>query len=376
MAKADYYDLLNLARDAGDAEIKKAYRKLAMQYHPDRNPGDMAAEEKFKEVSEAYEVLADAEKRAAYDQFGHAAFEGGAGGGFDFNFSSSFADVFDDLFGEFMGGGGRRPRHGGGRGSDLRYNLEISLEEAFEGAKTEIQIATSANCDACSGSGSAQGSKPGLCVTCRGHGKVRAQSGFFTVERTCPSCHGAGQVIVDPCTACQGSGRQTRDKALAVNIPAGVEDGTRIRLSGEGEAGLRGGPPGDLYIFISVRSHRLFERSGDDLFCRVPITLVNAALGGDIRVPTLDGGHAKISIPAGTQSGRRFRLRGKGMPHLRSQKQGELYIETMVETPVNLTKRQKELLREFEGAGDARRTNPETAGFFKKVKELWSDFTE
>jgi len=381
MSKTDYYELLGVDKSADAADLKKNYRKQAMQYHPDRNPGDEVAEAKFKEISEAYEVLSDPEKRAAYDQYGHAAFEGGQGGpgGFDFNFSSSFADVFDDLFGEFMGGGGGRRgggRSGASRGSDLRYNMEISLEDAFNGKKTEIEIPSTVGCDDCGGSGAAQGSKPTTCGGCNGHGKVRAQSGFFTIERTCPSCQGAGQVIDNPCRGCGGAGRVTKEKTLSVNIPQGVEDGTRIRLTGEGEAGLRGGPTGDLYIFISVEHHHLFQREGADIYCRVPISMVNAALGGAVQVPTVGGGRANITIPNGTQGGKQFRLRGKGMPHLRGAGQGDQYVQVMVETPVHLNKKQKELLREFEKVGDNAKTSPESEGFFDKVKELWSDFTD
>ncbi len=377
MSKQDYYDLLKVGRDADEAELKRAYRKQAMQYHPDRNPGDQEAEAKFKEISEAYEVLSDPEKRAAYNQYGHAAFEsGGPGAGFDFNFSSSFADVFDDLFGEFMGGGRRGGRGGATRGSDLRYNLSVSLEDAYAGLKTEIEVPTSVSCDDCGGSGAAKGSKPATCGTCQGHGKVRAQSGFFTIERTCPTCQGAGQVIDDPCRGCGGVGRTTKEKTLSVNIPAGVEDGTRIRLSGEGEVGLRGGPTGDLYIFIAIEPHNIFQRDGGNIYCRVPISMVAATLGGSVQVPTLGGGRANITLPAGTQNGKQFRLRGKGMPHLRGHGQGDLYIQVQVETPVNLTKRQKELLREFDQAGDDQQSSPQSAGFFDKVKELWNDVTD
>lgn len=374
MSRQDFYELLNVGRDAGDGDIKKAYRKLAMQYHPDRNPGDTEAESRFKEVTEAYEVLSDQEKRRAYDQFGHAAFEGGAGGG-GFDFSGSFADVFDDLFGEFMGGG-RRRSSGATRGADLRYNLEISLEDAFNGRKAQIRVPTSTTCESCEGSGAEGGTKPVTCPTCHGHGKVRAQQGFFTIERTCPGCHGAGQIIQDPCKACSGAGRVQTEKTLSVNVPAGVEDGTRIRISGEGEAGLRGGTTGDLYIFLSITPHRLFRREGPHVFCRVPISMVTAALGGSIDVPTVGGGRVSLNVPAGTQTGKQFRLKGKGMAQLRSQNHGDMYIETMVETPVNLNKRQKELLQSFAEEGSQERTSPETAGFFAKVKELWDDLTE
>ncbi len=372
----DFYATLGVDRSASASEIKRAYRKLAKEYHPDRNPGDAAAETRFKEVNQAYEILKDDEKRAAYDQYGHAAFEQGMGGGGE-GFSSSFADVFDDLFGEFMGGGGRRRgRDGASRGSDLRYNLEISLEDAFHGKQAQVHVPTSIPCEPCKGSGAEPGSTPDTCPTCQGMGKVRAQSGFFTIERTCPACGGQGQVIANPCGTCGGAGRVQRDKTLSVNIPRGVEDGTRIRLAGEGEAGLRGGPPGDLYIFLSVAGHHLFRRDGAHIYCRVPISLVSAALGGNIEVPTLDGGRVNVAIPEGTQTGKQFRLRGKGMPILRRQGAGDMYIQAVVETPVNLNRKQKELLRAFGEAGDADRTSPDSAGFFARVKEFWEDLTD
>jgi len=378
VAKRDYYEILGVGRDADADALKKAYRKQAMQYHPDRNPGNAEAEAKFKELSEAYEVLRDEQKRAAYDRYGHAAFEGGGGpgGGFDFNFSSSFADVFDDLFGEFMGGGGRRRGGGQTRGADLRYNLEIGLEDAFRGKQAQIRVPTSIACEACEGSGAEGGAKPVACPTCHGAGRVRAQQGFFTIERTCPGCHGAGHVIQNPCRTCNGAGRVQREKTLAVNIPAGVEEGTRIRLAGEGEAGVRGGPAGDLYLFISLAQHPIFRREGGDLYCRVPIAMTVAALGGEIEVPTVGGARVGVSIPAGTQTGKQFRLRAKGMPHLRGGGSGDLYIQTFVETPVNLTKRQRELLKDFEKAGDSADTSPESHGFFAKVKELWNELTD
>jgi molecular chaperone DnaJ len=376
MAKRDYYETLGLQRGASAQEIKSAYRKLAMQYHPDRNPGDEAAEQRFKEINEAYEVLKDDQKRAAYDQFGHAAFEQGMGGGrpggFDFG---SFADVFDDLFGDLAGGGRRRGANN--RGADLRYNLTITLEDAFNGKKAQLRVPTSVACEACGGSGSEGGAAAVACPTCRGMGRVRAQQGFFTLERTCPNCQGTGSVIKDPCKTCQGSGRQQEEKSLAVNIPPGVEDGTRIRLAGEGEAGLRGAPPGDLYIFISVQPHRMFQRQGQDLYCEVPITFATAALGGEIDVPTIEGKRLKLSIPAGTQTGRQFRVRDKGMVELQGKRRGDMFVEVTVETPVNLTKRQQELLREFEGAGDSGSTHhPASTGFFAKMKELWDDLRD
>jgi len=378
MAKQDYYELLGVARGAGADEIKRAYRKMAMQYHPDRNPGDKEAETKFREVSEAYEVLKDEQKRAAYDRFGHAAFEQGGGragaGGFDFNFATGFADIFDEMFGDLMGG--RRGGGGASRGADLRYNLEISLEDAFKGSTATVRIPTSVVCDGCSGSGAEAGTQPVVCPTCSGVGKVRAQQGFFTIERACPSCGGAGRVIKDPCKSCGGSGRIRKEKTLQVNIPAGVEDGTRIRLAGEGEAGLRGSAPGDLYIFLAIAPHRFFQRDGANLHCRVPIPMTTAALGGTVEVPTIEGNRAKLNVPAGTQSGHQFRLKGKGMSVLRSPTRGDLYIQAVVETPVNLTKRQQELLREFEKAGNKEGTHPESEGFFAKVRELWEDLKD
>ncbi|MSO64357.1 MAG: molecular chaperone DnaJ [Alphaproteobacteria bacterium] len=375
MAK-DFYELLGVDRGASDADIKKAYRKLAMQHHPDRNPGDKAAEEKFKELSEAYDILRDGEKRAAYDRFGHAAFaSGGVGRGAHSasDFASSFSDVFDDLFGEFMGGGRQRSST---RGTDLRYNLEITLEDAYRGKKTTIRVPASVACETCHGSGTASDAAPVPCRTCQGRGKVRMQQGFFTIERTCPSCHGAGQVIENPCRTCGGSGRTRRERTLSVNIPPGVEEGTRIRLAGEGEAGLRSGPPGDLYIFLAIAQHRLFQQAGLDVLCRVPIPMTTAALGGDIEVPSLDGSRAKVTIPAGIQTGKQFRLKGKGMPQLRGHGHGDMYVEFTVETPVNLTKRQRELLDEFQKAGGNKSHSPESEGFFAKVKELWDDLRD
>ncbi|CAK0753526.1 chaperone protein DnaJ [Azospirillaceae bacterium] len=386
MAKQDYYELLGVQRAASPDELKKAYRKMAMQYHPDRNPGDKSAEQKFKEISEAYDVLRDEQKRAAYDRFGHAAFEGGGGGGrsaggFDFSFGGGFADIFDEMFGEFMGGGGGRRGGGGGntaggRGSDLRCNLEVTLEDAFRGSQTTVRVPTSVMCESCKGSGSEGGGQPVSCSTCSGMGKIRAQQGFFTIERACPACHGAGRVIKDPCRSCGGSGRTRRDKSLQVNIPAGVEDGTRIRLAGEGEAGLRGAPPGDLYIFLSIGAHRFFQRDGANIHCRVPIPMTTAALGGNVEVPTIDGSRARINVPAGTQTGHQFRLKAKGMSVLRSPTRGDMFIQAVIETPMNLTKRQQELLREFEKAGEQEKTHPESEGFFAKVKELWQDLKD
>ncbi len=375
MAKRDYYDLLGVARGASEAEIKKAYRKKAMDLHPDRNQADPEAEGRFKEVNEAYEVLKDGQKKAAYDRFGHAAFENGGGGfrgGQGADFSSAFSDVFDDLFGDFMGGqrgggGGRGQR--ASRGSDLRYNLRLSLEEAYTGKQATISVPSSAICDTCSGTGAEGGAEPTTCPTCAGMGKVRAQQGFFTVERTCPTCSGRGQIIKNPCKVCGGQGRVRKDRTLNVNIPAGVETGTRIRLAGEGEAGLRGGPAGDLYIFIEVDSHPIFERDNQNLYCRIPVSMTTATLGGELEAPTLDGGRTRVKVPAGVQTGKQLRLRGKGMPSLRGAVPGDLYIELAVETPVNLTTRQRELLEEFEAAG--KNNSPATQDFFSRVKGFW-----
>jgi molecular chaperone DnaJ len=377
MAKRDYYETLGLSRGASADEIKKAYRQKAKELHPDRNADNPDAESQFKEANEAYEVLKDAEKKAAYDRFGHAAFENGMGGGGqrggygggNADFASAFSDVFDDLFGDFMGG-----RQGGGRsratrGNDLRYNLQITLEEAFSGLQKTISVPTSVACDSCNGTGAEGGSEPVTCPTCSGMGKVRAQQGFFTVERTCPTCSGMGQTIKNPCKTCHGAGRAEKNRSLSVNIPAGVETGTRIRLAGEGEAGLRGGPSGDLYIFIEVRPHKLFERDGTNLYCRVPVSMVSAALGGDIEVPTIDGGRSRVKIPEGSQTGRQMRLRGKGMPALRSGGTGDMFIELNVETPVKLNGRQKELLREF--ADLSEENNPQSSSFFSSVKSFW-----
>ena len=378
MAKQDFYELLGVAKGCGAEDLKKAYRKLAMQWHPDRTPGDKAAEQKFKDINEAYDVLKDDQKRAAYDRFGHAAFENGgrgAGGPGDFGFAAGFADIFDEMFGDFMGG--RRGQQSATRGNDLRYNMEISLEEAFKGKQSNIRVPTLTACESCSGTGAESGSKPVTCPTCHGHGRVRAQQGFFTIERTCPTCHGGGRVIENPCRVCGGQGRVRREKTLSVSIPAGVEDGNRIRLSAEGEAGVRGGAPGDLYIFLSVKPHRFFQRDGANIQCRVPIDITTAALGGTIEVPSIDGTRAKLTVPPGAQTGRQFRLKGKGMSVLRSPSRGDMYIEVMVETPVNLTKRQQELLREFAEAGDGKRaTSPEAEGFFSRVKEFFEDLRE
>jgi len=376
MAKQDFYDILGVSKSADADELKRAYRKLAMQLHPDRNPGDKSAEHKFKDINEAYDVLKDDQKRAAYDRFGHAAFENGSRGPGDFagGFSGGFADIFEEMFGAM--GGGRRTQAGPSRGSDLRYNLEVSLEDAFRGKQTTVRVATFANCDSCKGSGAEPGTSPAACRTCHGHGRVRAQQGFFTIERPCPTCQGSGQVIEKPCRPCGGQGRVRREKTLSVNIPPGVEDGTRIRLAGEGEVGMRRAPPGDLYIFVAIAQHAIFQRDGANIFCRVPIPFTTAALGGAIEVPTVEGSRTRVTVPAGTQSGHQFRLRGKGMTVLRSAVRGDMYIQAIVETPVNLNKRQQELLREFEQAGENRKTNPESEGFFARVKEFFEDLRE
>ncbi len=368
MSKRDYYEVLGVERSVSDSDLKSAYRKLAMRFHPDRNPGDIEAEHRFKELNEAYEILKDGDKRAAYDRFGHAAFEHGGGPGFGAEFASSFADIFDDFFG--MGGGRRSRASGRERGADLRYNMELTLEEAFLGKSAQIRIPTSVVCESCAGTGAKAGTKPKACPSCGGLGKIRHAQGFFTLERTCVTCQGRGQVIEAPCATCGGLGRTTRERALSVNIPPGVEDGTRIRLSGEGEAGVRGGPPGDLYIFLSIGTHPFFQRDGADLHFRATISMTTAALGGEFEVPTIDGGKTRVKIPEGTQSGRRFRLQAKGMPVLRSKQLGDMYVQVMVETPQNLTKRQRELLTEFQKLS-SNDNNPESAGFFGRVKEFF-----
>ena len=369
MSKRCFYEVLGCQRGASIEEIKGAYRKLAKELHPDKNAGDKTCEHRFKEINEAYDILKDEQKRAAYDRFGHAAFENGGPRANGFDFASSFTEVFDDLFGEFMGG--RRTRRQN-RGSDLRYNLEISLEEAFKGTDAHIGLTTAVACELCGGTGAEPGSHPEQCGTCSGMGKVRAQQGFFTIERTCPNCRGSGRIVRNPCKPCRGSGQVQKERTLSVNVPPGVEEGTRIRLTGEGQAGLNGGPPGDLYIFVSVKPHSIFQRDGHDLYCRAPISFTTAALGGAIEVPTCDGGRSKISIPEGTQSGRQFRLRGKGMPVLRGGGvSGDLYIEVMVETPSKLTRKQKELLRAFEKES-AEGMLPESESFLAKLKDFWS----
>jgi len=372
--KADFYETLRVSRNADEKELKAAFRKLAMQYHPDRNPGNPEAEQKFKEVNEAYETLRDPQKRAAYDRFGHDAFQnggmGGARGGFN---AGGFSDIFEDIFGDIMGGGRGRRSGGRERGADLRYNMEITLEEAFTGKTAQIHVPTSVSCTECSGSGAKPGSSPVQCKMCNGVGRVRATQGFFAVERTCPQCQGRGQIIEDPCGKCSGQGRTVEERTLSVNIPAGIEDGTRIRLAGEGEAGLRGGPSGDLYIFLSIKPHEFFQRDGADLYCKVPISMTTAALGGSFEVTTLDGTQTRVKIPEGSQNGRQFRLRGKGMPVLRQNQVGDLYIQIAVETPQNLTKRQRELLEEFEKISSSE-NNPQSTGFFARMKDFFESF--
>ncbi len=380
MAKRDYYEVLGSKKSDSPEEIKKAYRKSAFKYHPDKNKGDKAAEAKFKEASEAYHVLSDKERRKNYDQFGHAAFEGGAGrGGFsNFDFSSSFSDIFgsdifEDIFDGFGGTRSRgRKRSSNLRGSDLRYDLSISLEDAYNGKKQEINFLSSDKCSSCSGSGAEPGSKPTACSTCAGHGQVRSSQGFFTIQQTCPECAGSGEQISDPCKECKGIGKKQTRKKIFTNIPKGVDDGTRIRLSGKGEAGVRGGGNGDLYIFVSIKNHSIFKRSEENLFFEFPISLSDAALGTNVEVPTIDGGKAKVKIPAGTQNGKQFRLRGKGMPMMRNKDYGDLYIQALTEVPVSLTKEQKKLLEEFKKLEDTK-TNPIMKDFFEKAKKFWKN---
>jgi molecular chaperone DnaJ len=369
MSKRDFYEVLGVTRSCDEKALKASFRKLAMQFHPDRNPGDHTAEIRFKEVNEAYECLKDPQRRAAYDRFGHAAFEQGMGAGFNGDFAASMSDIFDNIFGDFMGGRRGGQRSGRERGADLRYNMEISLEEAYAGKTAEIRVPTRLACDVCSGTGAKPGSTPKKCPTCDGHGRIRSAQGFFSIERTCPNCQGRGEVISDPCANCSGSGRISRERTLSVNIPAGIEDGTRIRLAGEGEAGLRGGAAGDLYIFLSLKPHEFFQRDGADIFCRVPISLTTAALGGQFEVPTVDGGKTKVKVAEGTQSGNQFRIKGKGMPVLRSAQKGDMYIQVAVETPQKLSRRQRELLEEFERASSPE-NNPQSTGFFSRVRDF------
>lgn len=375
--ETDYYELLEVERTADDAAIKSSYRKLAMKFHPDRNPGDGEAENRFKAISEAYECLKDPQKRAAYDRFGHDAFKNGGmgnGGGFGGGAGAGFSDIgdiFESIFGNAFGGGRQEAR----RGADLRYDMEVTLDEAFHGKEAEVQIEVSQTCEPCGGSGAETGTGTRRCNLCGGHGKVRAQQGFFMVERTCPTCHGRGEVIENPCRECRGEGRVDRLQRLEVNIPPGVDTGTRIRLAGKGEAGPRGAPPGDLYIFVHVRRHPVYERDGTTLITRVPITFTTAALGGEIEIPGLDGTRHTIAIPAGIQTGKQLRQRGAGMPVLQGRGRGDLVMEIMVETPTRLTARQKELLRELQETETGDET-PESKGFFDRIKDAWNDLTD
>ena len=373
MAKQDYYETLGVAREADADALKKAYRKLAMQYHPDRNPGDASAEAKFKEVNEAYDVLKDDQKRGAYDRFGHAAFEnGGGGGGGPQGFGGSgLGDIFDQMFSQFGGGGGQR--RGPRAGNDIRAQVEINLDEAFAGTKVPLRVPTRVSCEACAGTGSEnKDAAAATCTGCNGAGKVRAQQGFFLIERTCPTCGGSGRTIRNPCKICRGAGTVQRERSLNVAIPAGVEDGTRIRLSGEGEAGGPGTVPGDLYVHVGIRPHAIFQREGANVFCRVPLRMSQAALGADIEVPSIDGSKSRVKIPAGTQTGEQLRLRGKGFSVLRSTQRGDMFIQVVVETPQHLTKKQKDLLEEFEKeAVGHKRGSPDSEGFFAKVREFF-----
>lgn len=389
MAEQDYYKILGVEKTANADEIKKAYRKLAMKFHPDQNKDNPEAEEKFKEINQAYDVLKDDQKRATYDRYGASAFDGsmGAGGGAGFGGGGfggmgggAFSDIFEDMFGDFMGGRGGGNRGGAQRGSDMQYTMEISLEDAYKGKEAKIKIPVNESCESCNGSGAEAGTSAQTCTTCDGVGRVRQQQGFFTIERTCPTCHGAATIIKNPCKSCGGAGRVRKDKTLKVKIPAGVETGRRIRLTGEGEAGIRGGARGDLYVLLSVKPHKLFQRDGANLYCRVPITVTRAALGGEVEVPTIEGTRATVKIPAGTQTGQQFRLKNKGMTVLRSDARGDMYIEIFVETPVNLNKKQQELLRELDSSmGDSKnagKNSPESSGFFKKMREFWDDLSE
>jgi molecular chaperone DnaJ len=372
MSKRDYYEVLGVAKNASDDEIKKAYRKLAMKHHPDRNSGSEDAEEKFKEAKQAYEILSDPDKRSAYDQFGHAGVDPGAGmgGGPGAAGFGGFADAFSDIFGDIFGGGGRS-RSNVYRGADLRYNLEIGLEEAAHGVETKIRVPTLEECSNCHGTGAKPGTSPTTCPTCGGHGQVRMQQGFFSIQQSCPHCHGSGKIISEPCPSCHGQGRLKKHKTLSVKIPAGIDEGDRIRLAGEGEAGVNGGPAGDLYVQIQLKPHPIFKREGDDLHCEMPISITTAALGGEIEIPTLDG-HARIKIPAETQSTKSFRLKSKGIRGVRSHATGDLICHVMVETPVNLSDRQKELLQEFEQLASDRNNNPRTQSFMDKIKSFFN----
>ena len=376
MADKDFYEILGVSRDAGDDEIKRSYRKLAMKFHPDQNKGNQEAERKFKEVSAAYEILKDSQKRAAYDQYGHDAFrQGGMGGAQGFgDFSGGFSDIFEEFFGGSFGSSSRKRRPS--RGSDLRYNMSVTLREAFEGKKSQIRIPSYVGCDLCSATGSADKTGPSTCSSCNGHGKVRSTSGFFSIERPCPSCGGEGSSIKNPCLKCSGTGRIKKQKTISISIPSGVDTGTRIRISGEGEPGQRGAGNGDLYIFVNVQDDKIFEREEENIYCKIPISITTAIIGGEIDVPTIDGKKARLKIPPGTQSETQFRLRGKGMSILRQNQRGDMYVETGVEIPVNLTNKQKSILKEFEKEGGTSKAHsPKSQSFFKKIKEVWQDFT-
>ena len=375
MAKKDYYEVLGVDKNSSADQIKSAYRKLAVKYHPDKNKGDKSSEDKFKEASEAYHVLSNSERKQNYDNFGHAAFENGAGGrgGFgNFDFSESFSDIFEDFFGEGFGGRSRSNRKSNYRGSDLRYDLSINLDEAYNGKKQDIKFSTSEKCETCSGSGSKPGQSSSSCRMCGGHGQVRSSQGFFTVQQTCPQCSGSGEEITNPCSSCGGQGKKQASKRLSVTIPKGVDDGTRIRLAGKGEAGSRGAGNGDLYLFINVNTHELFKRQDEHLFFECPISIADAALGSSIEIPTIDGGKAKIKIPPGTQSGKQFRLRGKGMPYMRGSGIGDLYVQVNTEVPVSLNKEQKDLLEKFRQI-ENEKSNPSIKNFFKKAKSFWQN---
>lgn len=381
MAGKDYYQILGVDRKASDEDIKKAFRTLAMKYHPDRNKDDPKAEAKFKEVSQAHDVLKDPQKRAAYDQFGAEGVQnmnaGGMGGGFASGFGGAFTDIFEDMFGDMMNRGGNR--NGPQRGGDMQYTMEITLEEAFSGVENTIRIPTNETCDKCNGSGAEAGTSEEQCPTCNGQGRMRLQQGFFTIERTCATCNGAGKIIRDPCKKCSGQGRIRKEKTLKVKIPAGIESGRRIRLAGEGEAGFRGGPAGDLYVLLAVKPHKLFKRDSANIHCRVPIPMTTATLGGEIEVPTVSGTRTKVKIPEGTQTGQQLRLKGKGMPVLRSDAVGDMFIEVQVETPMNLSRKQQDLIKELDkslGGTAQGKHSPESSGFFSKVKEVWSDLKD
>ena len=380
-AEIDYYELLEVEKGCDDATLKASYRKLAMRWHPDRNPGDGEAEARFKSITHAYDILKDPQKRAAYDRYGPAAFRnGGPGaggqGGSPFGDNSPFSDIFSDIFDQFMGGGAARGRRGPQRGADVRYDLQVSFEDAFNGAEAEIALDVAVACEHCQGSGGKPGAKMQACTTCQGRGQVRMQNGMFIVERTCPSCHGAGQTISDPCNHCHGEGRTERRKTLKIKVPRGVDEGTRIRLAGEGEAGPRGAEPGDLYVFIHMKPHPIWKRDGTTLYAQVPLSFVDAALGGDISIPGLDRKPVDVKVPAGTQSGRQFRVRGRGMPALNAHGVGDLVVQVELETPTKLSARQKELLEEFRGGPDKHEACPKSRGFFDRLKDAWDELTE